>query len=173
MAERAILKEAIKLKEMNGPESEHFRPEESDQERVPERHPLKLEYRDGKIYTSEGIRFFPDFPVGSEQHQLDLLAEYIGTFGRGLAMSITHGHGDQTLNAERIYGKGVVSEYQRIANKLLPVLNHGTEEQTDAFIEELRQYRKKFPKLYNDVEANRPPKRNLTFNPGEIIKPHN
>ncbi len=114
---------------------------------------LSLEYRDGKLFTTEGVRFIPDFPIGMEQHHIDLFVEYERTFGRGGANYYTHVDMNmaQVLKLEKNYGQGFRSAYRTLAKKTAPIVLNGNKEQTDQLIEELRDYRKKYPKLYEDV----------------------
>ena len=123
--------------------------------------PLELEYHDGHLWMSDGVRFDPDFPVGPERWQIDLFIEYERTFGRGKAFEITHGITEESQDPEivkRYGGDSMIYDFQELAF-LVPNAVALTENKSSAkgLTRRLREFRKKYPQLYEDADQHQSP----------------
>lgn len=129
-----------------------------------EGHP-PIRYENEGFICPERGRVVPEFRVGPEEYHRQLFIEYERTFGRGKAKYITHGNGAYVPGTEsekqfnERYGKGVLEEYSKLTG-VVPLMNIGNEEQCHEAIEELKDYRRRHPGLYDDiVDINAPKKK--------------
>lgn len=127
---------------------ESYKPE-SKRNNVEGHPPLLLERRGEEIWTKDGKKLIPDFEIGPNQWNINLFVEYERTFGRGMARAITH-----HPISSHMYGNER-NDYFELAGKIGLAINNGTEIECRDFIENLREYRNKYPKLFDDVQANK------------------
>jgi len=113
--------------------------------------PLELR-ENGFIYDEKGKRVSPDFAVGQEKHHKLGFIEYERTFGRGVAKNLTH----NILMPHEIekYGEDFQKDYRSLANQAMTVLVNGTREEINEFTSALKEYRQKYPFLYEDVKRS-------------------
>jgi len=133
-------------------------------ENIPGYKPLELTYRDGHLWMSNGTRFEPDFPVGSERWQIDLFIEYERTFGRGKAFEITHSPLRPALDPrilKKFYNgidpSEIQFEWKRIVAQMKRIVVSGTESETKELVEKIKDFRKKYLFLYDDAEKHAEP----------------
>jgi hypothetical protein len=126
--------------------------------------PLELEYRDNCLWMPDGTLFIPDFEVGQERHQIDLFIEYERTFGRGRAFEATHTplrpNVDPRVKA-KIYGAAdpfsIQFDWQKISKLIKEPVKSGTPAQARELIQRIRDFRKKYPNLYDDANDHPTP----------------
>jgi len=130
----------------------------NDQENPKGYKPMELDYRDGHLWLPNGVRLKPDFEVGSERWQIDLFIEYERTFGRGKAFEITHQITEESQNPEMLSkygGNSILNEFEYFAS-LVPniVAVKENKEAAPKFIHRLREFRKRYPLLYEDADEH-------------------
>lgn len=119
---------------MEGSKNENLNPEPSKTiEGYP---PLKLIRRESEIWTEDGRRLIPHFKIGPQQYHVDLFVEYERTFGRGKAFAVTHNPISGGIYAD------ARKEHQELAGLMASTVSRGTEEECQAFIERIKDYRK-------------------------------
>lgn len=117
-----------------------------------EGHPaLRLERREGEIYTEDGLKLIPDFKIGPEQHHLDAFIEYERTFGRGKAYAITHNPGGVNPKYE-----SAKKEYPEFAGTVSATIGIGTKEECETLLAAITRFRNQYPELFDDVAENNP-----------------
>lgn len=127
-------------------------------ETIPGYPPLEINRgQDGKLYRGS-LEFVPsqDMPIGPEAHHLQVFLEYEQTFGRGKAKQLTH---DIELrhraDIETKYGTGFGDDYERLRDGYDQAASRSTQADAEAYIQLLRSYRMRYPKLYEDADGYR------------------
>lgn len=116
-----------------------------------------IEYRNGKWYLPGNELSQPDFNIGPQEHNRAVFIEYERTFGRGFAYDVTHRTRQNSvykkerkdINQER--EQIILSEYNRLRGS---TVFSSDKEKSDRMIDELRNFRRKYPELYIDVSSN-------------------
>lgn len=136
--------------------------EESKKEEDPKGHP-SLIYKDGHFWFPEfdrvhGTRIHatPNMKIGPEEYHRDLFIEYERTFGRGRAYNFTHEFIPSIHEIRKEYGEEAeqfLDDYHNLANEYSRVVGKkGSRKKTEELIKKIKDYRKKYPWLYGDVE---------------------
>ena len=129
---------------------------DKDQEDPKGYKPLELTYKDGHLWLPDGVRFDPDFTVGSERWQIDLFIEYERTFGRGKAFEITHQITEESRDPktiEKYGGESMLYEFSELASYVPSIVS--LEENKNValkFVNRLKRFREKYPLLYDDAD---------------------
>lgn len=120
--------------------------------------PLELEWREGHYWFPDGSMLDPDFPIGPEPYHKELFVEYERSFGRGIANYITHSprFGPKVLHSSRLYpygGHQLLDDYDECRRVIAQTTLSGNENEVRALIEKIREFRRKYPKLYDDAKT--------------------
>ena len=143
-------------------------PVEVTQAKDPKGHP-PLEHVKGRVFkTPEGTFVRSMYELGSEEYHAELFIEYERTFGRGMAKSVTHGGpvAGYPLR-EELRQPGVQHRLQaewagngaRSAN----LMRSGSAEEVRENIQWLKDYRARYPGLYDDVPDPGAPKPKISW----------
>jgi hypothetical protein len=81
------------------------------------------------------------FDLGPEKYHTDIFIEYERTFGRSYAANDKQHHAEVGDNA-------MSHEYRAIALKAVPLMLNATEDEAKEIIEEIREFRRKHPEVY-------------------------
>ncbi len=115
--------------------------------------PLRIQRRDGRLWLDNGNLLEPTIPIGPEDHHIKVFVEYERSFGRGQAKYITHSSElyDQP-NMVELYGEGFGEEYRQLAEDY-GAAAYGTPQLAEEYINRVKEYRLKHPRLYEDVDS--------------------
>ena len=127
-----------------------------------------IKYIDGRYICPERGWVRPEFSVGPEEYHRNLFIEYERTFGRGLAKDLSHGplgfpsymddpDFEKKFNEE--YGQNLKEEYRELSSKSVGYMCNGSKKVCENTIKELKEYRRKHPKMYSDVLDPNVPKK--------------
>lgn len=114
--------------------------------------------------TPKGDLVRPEWPIGSESYQRELFIEYERTFGRGMAKDISHGLGFSKIPSSLKSQIDVLQqEYINIAARIGYLSFSGSEEDVRQEIQKIKEYRAKYPELYEDVDKIEKPRVKIKF----------
>ncbi|GEM_PF-2124532 len=119
--------------------------------------PLELDFRDGHYWLPDGSMLEPNFIIGPSVCHKELFIEYERTFGRGTARDVTHSPriGPHVLNTQILLpygGHNILDDYDAIRRSISEVTSRGTEEEARNLIVKIKEFRRKYPKLYDDSD---------------------
>ncbi|HEY4498842.1 MAG TPA: hypothetical protein VJH94_02130 [Candidatus Paceibacterota bacterium] len=134
-------------------------PEPQEKKHIEGHPPLELERKGEEIWTTDGRKLIPDFEIGPEHHHIDLFVEYERTFGRGKAYDITH------VDNRNVHPRLLVARihYHQLAYAAPTVIKGGTKAECENLIARIREYRDKYPDLFDDIDANNPRPKNIIW----------
>lgn len=115
-----------------------------------------LRFESGSWFFPDGRLAAPDFSIGPEEYHRELFIEYERSFGRGKAKDVTHA---QLGSVFPVAYKEAIKAYQPISSKAPSLMNMGSREQVQRAIQEIKDFRRKFYWLYDDVKKETEPKK--------------
>lgn len=130
----------------------------------PKGHPPLVFVENNLFRTPKGDLVRPEWPIGPKSYHRELFIEYERTFGRGMAKDISHDLGFSKIPFSLKSQINILQqEYRDIAGRIGYLSFSGSEEDVKREIQKIKEYRSKFPELYEDVDRMEKPKVEIKF----------
>ena len=138
-------------------------PKEAAPLKDPKGHPPLIHVKGRVFKTPEGTHVRSMYELGPEEYHAGLFIEYERTFGRGMAKVITHGGPISGYPLREELRKPDVqrrlqAEWARNGARSANLMRAGTAEEVRENIQWLKDYRARYPGLYDDVPDPDAPK---------------